>query len=147
MRVDSLPHRKWKYIKQQPSTLPGPAVPGCCLVSFHFLWGKLSTRTVVLTLKPRIVAIVHTVHTLFCLTLYLVATLTGGKVGFYRSPIGCQWRWRVSHYGWAPHLSTHPAGPMQIARSERFLSSRSFTVGTCTAPRFTRIPGVPLSDV
>ena len=27
--------------------LPGPAVPGCCFVSFHFLWGKLvSTRTV-----------------------------------------------------------------------------------------------------
>ena len=26
--------------------LPGPAVPGHCLVSYHFLWGKLSTRTV-----------------------------------------------------------------------------------------------------
>ena len=31
-------HRKWKEIKQQPSMLPGPAVPGCCLFSFHFLW-------------------------------------------------------------------------------------------------------------
>ena len=31
-------NRKWKEIKQQPSMLPGPAVPGCCLVSFHFLW-------------------------------------------------------------------------------------------------------------
>ena len=30
-------HRKWKETKQQPSMLPGPAVPGCCLVSFHFL--------------------------------------------------------------------------------------------------------------
>ena len=39
-------HRKWKEMKQQPGMLPGPAVPGCCLVSFHFLWGKLSTRTV-----------------------------------------------------------------------------------------------------
>ena len=39
-------HRKWKYIKQQPSMLPGPAVPGYCLVSLHFRWGKLSTRTV-----------------------------------------------------------------------------------------------------
>ena len=29
--------------------LPGPAEPGCCLVSFHFLWGKLSTRTVVVS--------------------------------------------------------------------------------------------------
>ena len=26
--------------------LPGPAVPGCCLISFHFRRGKLSTRTV-----------------------------------------------------------------------------------------------------
>ena len=31
-------HRKWKEIKQQPSMLPGQTVPGCCLVSFHFLW-------------------------------------------------------------------------------------------------------------
>ena len=46
VRVDSLPHRKWKETKQQSGMLPGPAVPGCCLVSFHFLWGKLSTRTV-----------------------------------------------------------------------------------------------------
>ena len=46
VRVDSLPHRKWKEVKQQPSMLPGPAVSGSCLVSFHFLWGKLSTRTV-----------------------------------------------------------------------------------------------------
>ena len=45
VRVDSLPHRKWKKTKQQRNMLPGPAVPGCCLVSFHFLWGKLSTRT------------------------------------------------------------------------------------------------------
>ena len=30
-------HRKWKETKQQPSMLPGPAVPGCCLISFHFL--------------------------------------------------------------------------------------------------------------
>ena len=31
-------HRKWTEFKQQPSMLPGSAVPGCCLVSFHFLW-------------------------------------------------------------------------------------------------------------
>ena len=32
-------HRKWKetITKQQPSLLPGPAGPGCSLVSFHFL--------------------------------------------------------------------------------------------------------------
>ena len=26
--------------------LPGPAVPGCCLLSFHILWAILSTSTV-----------------------------------------------------------------------------------------------------
>ena len=30
-------HRKWKEIKQQPSMLPGPDVPVCCLVYFHFM--------------------------------------------------------------------------------------------------------------
>ena len=39
-------HRKWKESKQQPSMLPGPAVPGCCLVSFHILWAILSTSTI-----------------------------------------------------------------------------------------------------
>ena len=34
-------HRKWKEIKQQPSMLPGPAVPGSFLASFHFLWAIL----------------------------------------------------------------------------------------------------------
>ena len=39
-------HRKWKKIKQQPSMLPGPALPGCCLVSFHFLWAIHPIRRV-----------------------------------------------------------------------------------------------------
>ena len=39
-------HRKWKEIKQQPSLLPGPAVPGCSLVSFHFLWVILCPQAV-----------------------------------------------------------------------------------------------------
>ena len=39
-------HKKWKEIKQQPSMLPVPAVPGSCLVSFHILWAILSTSTV-----------------------------------------------------------------------------------------------------
>ena len=30
-------HRKRRETKQQPIMLPGPAVPGCCLVSFGFL--------------------------------------------------------------------------------------------------------------
>ena len=44
--VDRMAHRKWKEMKQQPSILPDPAVPGCNLVSFHFLWAILSTGTV-----------------------------------------------------------------------------------------------------
>ena len=39
-------HRKWKETKQQPSLLPGPAVPGCSLVSFHFLWAILCPQAV-----------------------------------------------------------------------------------------------------
>ena len=39
-------HRKWKETKQQSSMLPGPSVPGSCLVSFHILWTILSTSTV-----------------------------------------------------------------------------------------------------
>ena len=30
-------HRKWKETKLHPSMLPGLALPGCTLVSFHFL--------------------------------------------------------------------------------------------------------------
>ena len=39
-------HRKWKETKQQPSMLPGPAMPGCSLVSFHFLWDILCPQVV-----------------------------------------------------------------------------------------------------
>ena len=46
MSVDSLPHRKWNETKQQPSMLLGPAVTGCYLVSFHFLWAILWPHTV-----------------------------------------------------------------------------------------------------
>ena len=42
-------HRKWKEIKQQPSLLPGPAVPGCSLVSLHFLWAILCPQAVQIT--------------------------------------------------------------------------------------------------
>ena len=38
--------QEMERIKQQPSMLPGSAVPGCCLHSFHFLWAILSTGTV-----------------------------------------------------------------------------------------------------
>ena len=36
--VGWMSHRKWKETKQDPSMLPGPAVPGSCLASFHFRW-------------------------------------------------------------------------------------------------------------
>ena len=39
--------RKWKESKQHPSMLPGPGVPGCCLISFHFLWAIHPIRPVV----------------------------------------------------------------------------------------------------
>ena len=39
-------HRKWEETKPQPSMLPSPAVPGSCLVSFHFLWAIHPIRPV-----------------------------------------------------------------------------------------------------
>ena len=39
-------HRKWKETNQQTSMLPGPAVPGCNLVSFNFLWAILCPQAV-----------------------------------------------------------------------------------------------------
>ena len=45
-RMGWMAHRKRKETKQQPSMLPGPAVPGCCLVSFHFLWAIQPIRPV-----------------------------------------------------------------------------------------------------
>ena len=39
-------HRKWKETKQLPSMLPGPAVPGCCSLYFHFLWAIHPIRPV-----------------------------------------------------------------------------------------------------
>ena len=41
-------HRKWKETKHEPSMLPGPAKPGCCLISFNFLWAIHPIRPVVL---------------------------------------------------------------------------------------------------
>ena len=35
--MEWMSHRKRRGNKQQPSMLPLPAGPGCCLVSFHFL--------------------------------------------------------------------------------------------------------------
>ena len=39
-------HRKWKETKQQPDTAGPGNMLGCCLIYFHFRWGKLSTLTV-----------------------------------------------------------------------------------------------------
>ena len=39
-------NRKWRATKQQPILLPGPAVLGCFLVSFHFLSYIHHSRTV-----------------------------------------------------------------------------------------------------
>ena len=46
VHIDSLPHRKWRETKQEPGTAGLGNMLGCCLISLHFLWGKLSTRTV-----------------------------------------------------------------------------------------------------
>ena len=46
-RMGWMAQRKWIEIKQQPIMLPGPAVPGSCLVSFYFRWAIHPIRPVV----------------------------------------------------------------------------------------------------
>ena len=48
VRVDCLPHRKWREIQQQPGTARPGNMLGCCLISFHFLWAIHSIRPVLL---------------------------------------------------------------------------------------------------
>ena len=45
-RMERIAHRKWKESKQQPSMLSGLAVPGCCLIYFHYLWAIHPIRPV-----------------------------------------------------------------------------------------------------
>ena len=45
-------HMKWTETKQLPNMLPGPAAPGCCLLSFQILWAILSTGTVLINKTP-----------------------------------------------------------------------------------------------
>ena len=54
-------HRKWKEIKQLPSMLPGPAVPGSCLASFHFQWAIHPIRPVQGKMRHDRIAIVTAV--------------------------------------------------------------------------------------
>ena len=39
-------NRKWIETEQQPGTAEPGNMLGCCIIYFHFRWGKLSTRTV-----------------------------------------------------------------------------------------------------
>ena len=55
-------HRKWKESKQQPSMLPGPAVPGCCLISFYFLWAIHPIRPVLGRIKDHLSALFNHGH-------------------------------------------------------------------------------------
>ena len=41
-------NRKWRETKQQPGTAGPGNMLGCCLIYVRFLWGKLSTRTVLI---------------------------------------------------------------------------------------------------
>ena len=57
-------HRQWKETKLQPSLLSGPAVPGCSLLSFHFLWAIMYVRRLYIQPFPNIfentyVSVVH----------------------------------------------------------------------------------------
>ena len=76
VRVDSLPHRKLREIQQQPGTAGPGNMLGCCLIYFHFLWGKLSTRTVMFRgVHSSLVAMLR--------LLYIMTHLLSRKVLFH----------------------------------------------------------------
>ena len=49
--MECMLHRKQRETKQQPSMPPGPAVPGCCSVSFHVPCDIHSIHSVILLSK------------------------------------------------------------------------------------------------
>ena len=57
--MEWMSHRKRRETKQQPSMLPGPAVPGCCLVSFRFLCNIHSIHSVINSLKVEKATLKH----------------------------------------------------------------------------------------
>ena len=46
MNVSRMSHRKWRESKQQLTSWPDLALPGCCLVCLHILCNILLTFTV-----------------------------------------------------------------------------------------------------
>ena len=50
-------------------------MPGCCLVSFNFMWGKLSTRTVTLVIFE-----VHNIFTVYLPLIHVVLYCGSGFV-------------------------------------------------------------------
>ena len=57
--MEWMSHRKRRETKQQPSMLPGPAVPGCCLVSFRFQCNIHSIHSVINSLKVEKATLKH----------------------------------------------------------------------------------------
>ena len=76
-------HRKWIETKQLPSMLPGPAVPGCSLVPFHFLWAIIYLQAVY-CLSPL------SLQNLYCLSANFLHFLTPPRLQtsyIYGSPL------------------------------------------------------------
>ena len=79
-------HRKWKETKQEPCMLPGPAVPGCCLISFHFPWAILCPQAVYKILRMRGLPTVYlTCHTMQPLGLALTHIVINGSLSRYQT--------------------------------------------------------------
>ena len=75
-------HRKGRETKQQPIMLPGPAVPGCSLVSFRFMWDMHSIHSV------QIVIMDHSVQAIGSQCSHHLLSLT---------------RWDITKYGLLRH--------------------------------------------
>ena len=72
---------KWRETKQQPSMLPGPAVPGCCLVSFCSLCD------------------IHSIHRIIHISFFRHCIF--GRIHSFH------WRWWRMSSSMAPHSHLH----------------------------------------
>ena len=69
-------HRKRRETKQQLSMLLGPAVPGCCLVSFHFLCDIHSLHSVPVGQPGQVLDVLPEGHVLLGIHIF-----EGGVIG------------------------------------------------------------------
>ena len=75
---------KQRETKQQPSMLPGPTVPGCCLVSFRFLCDIHSNHPVI-ALRKHLISEGSNLTTNYALKIELLGSVADSEQGMLGS--------------------------------------------------------------